>query len=202
MAELEGFERARPRARLGVGAAIVVALGALAVTVGVGVWRGLGDPAPVSTEATVAISTPPAPTPAEIYVHVSGAVREPGLYLLSEGARVVDAVGAAGGFAKDAEPGAINLARGVADGEQLVVPVAGEAPPAAAAPGGPAGGLVDLNTADAAALEELPGIGPALAARILAWREENGSFAAVDDLMAVSGIGPAVLEGIRDLATV
>lgn len=199
MSDLEAYRRASPRARLGVGAAIVLVLLALAVTVGIGIWRGHSSPPEV-------IASPDdreveAQGASEIYVHVAGAVAAPGLYVLNSGARVIDAVTAAGGLASDAETAAINLARPLADGEQLVVPREGEAPPPPQG-GGSAGGLVNINAADAAALEALPGIGPALAARIIAWRESEGPFGAVDDLLAVSGIGPSVLESLRELVTV
>ncbi|MGW9113561.1 helix-hairpin-helix domain-containing protein [Microbacterium sp. NPDC055683] len=193
-----------PRARLGAGGVIVLALGALAVVIGIGVWRGAASPV-----EPVSIATSAAPTASiaagQLYVHVQGAVREPGLYVLDAGARVVDAVSAAGGFADDADESGVNLARPVADGEQLAVPAEGEAPASGVpdAPGDPAApGLVNLNSADAAALEELPRIGPAIAGRIIAWREENGPFAAVEDLLAVSGIGDAMLESLRPLVTV
>ncbi|GGO60248.1 hypothetical protein GCM10010910_05180 [Microbacterium nanhaiense] len=199
MSDLEAYRRASPRARLGVGAAIVLVLLALAVTVGIGIWRGhstppevVGSPTEVPFEAQGAD---------EIYVHVAGAVAAPGLYVLDSGARVIDAVTAAGGLAADAGTAAINLARPLADGEQLVVPREGEDPPAAAGDGS-AGALVNLNAADEATLETLPGIGPALATRIIEWREAEGPFTAVDDLLAVSGIGPRVLESLRELVTV
>ncbi|HJA04405.1 MAG TPA: ComEA family DNA-binding protein [Candidatus Microbacterium stercoravium] len=202
MSDLEGYRRAAPRARLGIGAAIVLVLVALAVTVGIGIWRGQSAPVehvtapPQATEPATAVAS-------DAYVHVSGAVRAPGLYVVGADARVIDAVSAAGGLADDADASAINLARPVTDGEQLVVPVEGEAPPAGPSAGsGSAPGLVSVNTADAAALEELPGIGPALAARIIDWRDTEGPFATVDDLLAVSGIGPKVLESLRDLVTV
>ncbi|WP_309069831.1 ComEA family DNA-binding protein, partial [Microbacterium sp.] len=145
-----------------------------------------------------------------IYVHVDGHVRAPGLYVLPAGSRVVDAIAAAGGFADKAERAAVNLARVVADGEQLVVPEEGALPPQAAAPtpgagdgaAGAAGGTLDLNSADAAALEELPRIGPAIAQRIIEWRDANGRFTAVEDLLAVPGIGDKMLEALRPLVRV
>lgn len=201
MSDLEGYRRASPRARLGIGGAIVLVLVALAVTVGIGIWRG--QSAPVEhIEVSPAVTDPPDTVAAESYVHVSGAVRKPGLYVVSAGARVIDAVSAAGGLADDAEESAINLARPVTDGEQLIVPAEGEAPAPSAPGGGSAPGTVSINTADAAALEELPGIGPALAGRIIDWRDTEGPFGTVDDLLAVSGIGPKVLESLRDLVTV
>ena len=129
-------------------------------------------------------------------MHVLGAVERPGLYVLRADSRVVDALAAAGGSTDAAELAGVNLARRVEDGEQILVPVVGAVADPSAPPSGD--GTVDLNTADQAALEELPGIGPALAERIVAWREDNGRFRTVDDLLAVPGIGEKVLEGLRD----
>ncbi|PZR53889.1 ComEA family DNA-binding protein [Xylanimonas oleitrophica] len=171
---------------------------------------------PVPTPEPGPSPTPPEAAPADlVVVHVVGQVITPGLVTLPAGARVADAVDAAGGPSADADLGALNLARAVVDGEQLRIPAPGEevvepqlpAPGGATgtpagAPAGHAGGLVDLNTADEAALQTLPGIGPALAGRIVAWRQENGGFASVDELDEVSGIGPAVLAKLRDLVRV
>ncbi|QUC01476.1 helix-hairpin-helix domain-containing protein [Cellulosimicrobium cellulans] len=149
--------------------------------------------------------------PGGVVVHVVGQVAAPGLVTVATDARVADALDAAGGATPDADLAALNLARAVTDGEQIHVPRPGEAvaapPPAspwaASTGGGGAGGaVVDLNAADAAALDTLPGIGPVLAERIVAWRDENGPFTAVDELGEVSGIGPAVLEDVRDLVRV
>jgi competence protein ComEA len=190
----------RARRRLGVGAAIVVALVALAVTVGIGILRGATAPV---DEVPLAVSTTGAAVSgATLFVHVSGAVRVPGLYRLDDGARVVDAIAAAGGFADGAAQDAVNLARPLTDGEQLMVPVVGAQPASTAAAAAPGDGRVNLNTADAAALDTLPRIGPAMAARIVAWREQNGRFTSVDDLLAVPGIGDKMLESLRDLVTV
>ncbi|HCS60302.1 MAG TPA: competence protein ComEA [Microbacterium sp.] len=137
----------------------------------------------------------------ELYVHVLGQVETPGLYVLDIDARVVDALAAAGGTLDDADLQAVNLARPLSDGEQLVVPIIG----AAAEDDGASSagdGLVDLNNADQAELETLPGIGPALAQRIITWRDENGRFNSVDDLLVVSGIGDKVLAGMKDLVRV
>ena len=137
---------------------------------------------------------------------MAGAVVRPGVYRLPPGGRVADAIEAAGGPAPGAELHRLNLAAPLVDGSQVYVPLAGEAPPAgAAAPGAGAEappGPLDLNTATAAQLEELPGIGPATAAAIVDAREERGGFASVDDLLDVRGIGPAKLEALRDLVTV
>jgi len=182
------------RLRLGVGAAIVLALVVLSAAVGLGLMRGQAAPAesvPLSTGAGATTGSS-----GELYVHVLGAVASPGLYVLDLDSRLVDAVAAAGGTTDDADLTAINLARVLSDGEQIIVPVIG----AAAETGGttPGDDRVDLNTADQAALESLPRIGPALAERIITWREENGRFASVDDLLAVPGIGEKLLSGIRD----
>jgi competence protein ComEA len=190
----------RARRRLGIGAAIVVALLALAVTVGIGILRGAT--APVDEVPLAVATTGAAVTGSKLFVHVSGAVRVPGLYRLDDGARVVDAIAAAGGFTDGAAQDAVNLARPLTDGEQLIVPVAGAEPSSTGAAGAPGDGRVNLNTADADALDALPRIGPALAARIVAWREQNGRFTSVDDLLAVPGIGDKMLESLRDLVTV
>lgn len=182
----------------------MLVIAALAVTVGIGILRGASSP--VEQVVIDGESGRDAATPALLYVHVSGAVVAPGLYVLDESARVVDAVAAAGGFAPGADEGAVNLARTLSDGEQLHVPAVGEtasAPGAAQTGGAPAGdGRVNLNTADLAALDTLPRIGPAMAQRILDWREANGRFTAVEDLLAVPGIGDKMLESLRDLVTV
>jgi competence protein ComEA len=194
------------RHRWSVGAIIVVVVGAFAVTVAIGIVRGAASGAE-TVLPDGGVTAPPAvaepsngPVEAVVYVHVAGAVNAPGLYALPAGARVVDAVASAGGFTGDADRSVVNLARPVTDGEQIVVPRVGEAAPAIPdVPGGTGdAGVIDLNSADGAALEELPGIGPALAERILAWREEHGRFASVEDLLAVPGIGEKLLEGVRD----
>jgi competence protein ComEA len=160
-----------------------------------------------------------------LLVHVLGAVASPGVYELDEGARVVDAVAAAGGFGEQADQGSVNLARPLVDGEQLRVLAMGEVPPASAGGAGSgtgassagagggggtgeggaaaaSGGKVNLNAATELDLDALPRIGPAMAARIIAWRTENGPFTAVDDLLQVTGIGDKTFEGLRDLVTV
>lgn len=145
-----------------------------------------------------------------IYVHVVGAVVSPGLYPLSPGSRVVDALAAAHGFADGADTAGVNLARVLSDGEQLVVPRQGEAPAVPATSGAPgaAGGSaspsapVDLNTATAEQLETLPRVGPSLAARIIAWRTAHGRFARVADLGRVPGIGDRTLASLTPLVRV
>lgn len=135
-----------------------------------------------------------------LYVHVLGEVAHPGLYILDPDARLVDALAAAGGTLDTADLKAVNLARVLSDGEQVVVRAQGEQE-SAQGPGASAvgpDGTIDLNAATQADLETLPRIGPALAQRILEWREENGRFRAVEDLMAVPGIGEKLLAGLQD----
>jgi competence protein ComEA len=186
------------KSRLGLGAAVVVVIVVLAVTVGIGILRGAD--APVDTVLVDGVDTTDAALPPETYVYVSGAVAAPGLYVVHEDARVVDAIAAAGGFAPDADESAVNLARPVEDGEQLDVPLLGEIQESP--PGASGDGRVDLNTADVAALDTLPRIGAAMAQRIIDWREANGRFTSIEDLLAVPGIGDKMLEALRDLVTV
>jgi competence protein ComEA len=146
-----------------------------------------------------------APTPKTLVVHVAGAVKRPGLVTGEAGWRVDDAIRAAGGPQGTADLDRLNLAAEIGDGERIFVPRFGEDVPTVLNPSGASGqtgavevGPIDINQADATALETLPGIGPATAATIVAHREEHGSFGNVDALVAVRGIGPATLERLRD----
>jgi len=132
-----------------------------------------------------------------LFVHIVGEVKAPGMYQLPLGARLVDAVFAAGGLTVDADNSSINLARELSDGEQVFVFKVGEQTETGTA----SSGLVSINRAGDKQLEELPGIGPALAARIIAWREANGGFKSKKDLLKVSGIGESILAGFIDLIT-
>lgn len=150
-----------------------------------------------------------------LVVHVAGAVRKPGVYEFAPGTRAGTAVAAAGGLTADADAAAVNLAAPVADGTQLLIPVRGEAPAAppsggepspgtrggtAGPPGGGApGAAVNINTATAAELDTLPGIGPVLAGSIVDFRQRNGPFASMAELDAVSGIGPAMMGKLEGL---
>lgn len=162
---------------------------------------------PDSEPAATAPATPVEATEAEpktIVVSVAGAVKEPGIVELAAGSRVADAIEAAGGLTDGADPGFLNLARVVADGDLVAVPDA--AASAAPAPGDDSGGagtggLVNINVAGAAELDALKGIGPVLAERIIEYREANGSFQSLDELSEVSGIGSALLEQLRDQVT-
>jgi competence protein ComEA len=131
-------------------------------------------------------------------VDVAGAVRRPGVYRLATGTRVHEAITAAGGTTRDADASSLNRAAAVVDGEQILVPARTAAPaPSGSAPGA----KVSINTADVAALDQLPGIGPVTAQRIVDDRTRNGPFASVDDLDRVSGIGRATLEQLAGVAT-
>lgn len=147
----------------------------------------------------------------ELVVHVIGKVRRPGVVTLQPGARVQDAIERAGGATDRRALSSVNLARPVVDGEQIaVVRSAVPVPVAGRRPGGPNEGVagaagavqINLNAADGAALEALPGVGPALAQRITDWRTEHGGFTSVEQLLDVPGIGPKILEGFRDQVSV
>lgn len=151
-------------------------------------------PPPTATPAPTATPNP-SPTPGPLQVYVTGAVRNPEtLVTVPFGSRVLDAIEAAGGFAPGADRQRVNLAQLLRDGDQ--VHVYESAAPEVALPTPNDSGIVYVNTATVEELEQLPRIGPALAERIVAYREANGPFSALDDLGNVSGIGPAILEEI------
>lgn len=149
--------------------------------------------------ATVA----PGPATPSVTLHVSGAVAAPGLVHVPAGARVADAIAAAGGVLPGADVGALNLAAPVHDGEQVRVVDAAELATAGGGGGDPPDdGRVHINDADAATLELLPGVGPVLAARILAHRQQKGPFATIEDLLDVAGIGEGRLAAMRDVVAI
>lgn len=188
----------RARLRVRRGAVAVLVLVGLGCAVLVSALGDHGSAADVARPSAAASAGPLAG--AQIFVHILGAVERPGLYELREGDRAVDAVAAAGGFTEFADHAQLNLARFLVDGEQISVPAVGETP--ATAQGTTAGGKVNINTADEPTLETLPRVGPAMAARIIAWREANGNFATIEDLMSVTGIGDKTFEGLKDLVSV
>lgn len=180
-------------------------------------------PAVGPTPAVVSGAPGRAPTPsasatvAGVVVHVLGAVRRPGLVSLQSGGRVQDAIDAAGGLTAKADPGELNLAQAVTDGQQIVVGTktkpAGEVRDGSAsggaggsagsgAGGGGAGQPVNLNTASLAQLEELPGVGPVMAGKIVAWRTENGRFSRIEELQEIDGVGPKTYAKLAPLCRV
>ena len=179
-----------------------------------------GAPAQIAppSRSTVAVDAGTSPAPGaivtpdsstqSIYVHVAGAVRRPGLYEFPPGARVADAIDAARGARSPAGLNQINLAEPLVDGQKIHVLRPGAAlPTTIAASGAPAPdssgttALVNLNAADQAALESIPGVGPVTATAILDFRAQVGTFTSIDQLLDVSGIGPATLESIRPYVT-
>ncbi len=162
-----------------------------------------------ASASSTSADAPDAPL-TEICVHVGGCVGAPGVYYLAEGDRVADAIAQAGGMTAEAAPDALNLARVLTDGEQVIVAsaadvaeaAAGAAPASAPDPASTAaahaGGAVNINTASSQELQTISGIGEAKAKKIIDYREKNGPFKTVDDLTNVSGIGEKTLEGLRD----
>ena len=185
----------------------IIVLAVAVAAVGAGVWFGRGftqtgpgtatvGESPVLTAATETTGA------ATMVVHVAGWVETPGLVRLPAGARVGDAVAAAGGIRPGASLADLNLAHPLSDGEQVAVPGPGGPTPGDEGGGEEDDGLVRLNSATAQDLERLPGVGPVLAERIVGHREDMGPFERVEDLLEVSGIGEAKLASIRDLVVV
>ena len=138
----------------------------------------------------------------DIFVHVTGAVAKPGVYAAEVGSRVFDIVAMAGGFTKKADQASVNLARLVSDGEQLLVferasTTNTTTSTSSSSAGSMAGTLISLNRATQSELEELPGVGPTLAQRIIDWRSANGGFKSLEDLLEVGGIGDKLFAGIQ-----
>jgi competence protein ComEA len=204
------------------GAAVLVLVAVVAaLAAGLAAWHSRPRPEAVPPPAVLsgpdpavlsgpdrAVPTGPSASAASIVVAVTGKVRHPGVVTVPGGARVIDAVKAAGGPLPGADLGTLNLARKLTDGELVAVGVPGPAPVIAGdsgSGGAPAGGTtgpVDLNTATLAELDTLPGVGPVLAQRILDWRTAHGQFASVDQLADVPGIGESRMAQLRDLVRV
>lgn len=206
--------------RLGATVWGLLAGGAAIIAAGLGGWWALSSPTAVPPEEVLprvataqgapgAVEPESAPN-ARIVVHVEGAVVFPGVHDLAEGSRVHDAIDAANGLTADADRSRLNLAAPLADGQRVWVPALGEPEPAVVLPSNPAGSNsgssagapVNLNTADSAALEALPGIGPSIAAAIIRHREQHGAFVRVEGLLDVPGIGEAKFELLASLVSV
>lgn len=194
------------RAELG-GLALLIAV----LFAGAALWYVRSLPKPVQVRAEPASERTPeqaaaSTSPQVVLVDVAGWVRRPGVYEFATGARVVDAIEAAGGARPGAALSSLNLAAPLADGVQILVPREGDVPPVAVpggiAPGGVGAGTVNINTASAAELETLPGVGEVIAQRIVDHRTANGPFSSVDELLDVSGIGEATFEAMRELVSV
>ena len=197
---------------------VVPLLGAAALLGGYRLVERWPRPEPVAIVVPPTATAAPsvAPTLAPLTVHIVGAVERPGVYALPAGSRLDDLVRRAGGLAADADVERVNLADYLRDAQQVHIPRRGSTPPPAPTPlgGGPAagsragpgvavsGGLVNVNTATQAELDTLPGIGPAYAERIIAYREAHGGFQRLEELLEVSGIGPARYAQIQDLVTI
>lgn len=170
----------------------------LVIAVGAGWWWG-GRPSPPLPMTMSSIPDSDS-LPSSLTIHVGGWVARPGLVELPAGSRVADAIATAGGVLPGALIEAINLAEPLTDGSQVIVPGPATAPDSTASATGPSGdGRIHLNRATAAELDDLPGIGPVIAERIVAHRSEHGPFRAVEDLLDVPGIGEAKLANLRDL---
>jgi competence protein ComEA len=204
-------ERAPVRRTVELRHAKVLATIAVAASVLLVWWLLSGRPetsepaAPLAFGASTTASAGPSKAPAaELIIDVVGKVRKPGIVTVPKGSRVYQAIEAAGGLKGRVDTAALNMARVLTDGEQIVVGIEPVSAPAGAAAGTPdaAGGKVNLNTATAEQLDTLPGVGPVTAQAILDWREENGRFGSVDDLLDVKGIGDATLAELRDHVSV
>jgi competence protein ComEA len=191
-------------------AELIALVAVVGVTVaGAGFWYVRSLPAPVQVRsgpsgALVAAPTASASPATVILVDIAGWVRRPGVYEFAEGARVIDAIDAAGGARPGAVLSSLNLAAPLVDGTQVLVPKESQSAPTTETGTGTSGatGLVNVNSATNAELETLPGIGEVIAQAIVDHRTENGPFTSVEQLVDVSGIGDATLENIRELVTV
>jgi competence protein ComEA len=178
---------------------IMGVLCALLLTAGGVVYLRRPMPQPIEIEMP---SPSPTESPAELAVYVTGAVANPGVYYLPEESRAQDALEAAGGPAANADLDRVNLAQRLHDGDQIYFPEIGEENPPITGVSGSNDDLININTASAAELETLPGIGPVLAGAIVDHREANGPFSTIEELTNVRGIGQAVFGQIEELVTV
>lgn len=186
--ELSGFQK--------------VLIAALIVVVAAGAGLSYIRSRPRATEVRIEKGGEQVEKSASLMVHVAGAVNSPGLYSLEEGSRVADAVEKAGGPSEGALLEDLNMAARIKDGQKIMVPRLRDAQGTEQAGGGESGGLLNINTATAAELEELPGVGPMLAKRIVEYRKKDGPFSSIEDLNGIEGIGPKRIETLRGLVTI
>ncbi|AKK03767.1 ComEA family DNA-binding protein [Corynebacterium epidermidicanis] len=190
----------KPRWEISLRSGLFLALAVLVSIAGFAMLRRPPQLAPVTNPYALAATPTSAPTAAtDFIVSVGGAVVAPGLVTLTPGARVADALSAATPAA-DAHLRDLNLAHKLVDGQHLVIPRVGE-PASSLEPSGRAPGKVSLNSADAKALEDLPGVGAKTAEAIIAYREQSGGFTSIEQLKEVKGIGPSKFEKMKDQAT-
>lgn len=212
------------KAKLGIGdvnplilMGVCLVFVAVAVGIAVAAWGSFSSPGVVVERpgnAESANETEAQPS-TSLFVHVAGEVKNPGMYELQMGSRVSDAVNAAGGMLEGADQLSINLARELSDGEQIVVLPKDESAGSDVSGNGVSdgkdsvgqaastiGGKININTASAAELTALDGIGQAIAEKIVAYRQANGSFASVENIKNVSGVGEKKFEAIKDRITV
>lgn len=193
--------RLDPGRRAALAVAAVLLIGA--AVAGFGVWRSrpVAEPVPAALPAAVSAVSPTSAANGELVVSVAGPVVRPGLVRLHAGARVADAVTAAGGPLPGTDMTGVNLARRLTDGEHVVVGAAGPVAQGPAPSPSGSGARVDLNTATLADLDALPGVGPVTAQRILDWRAAHGRFSSVDQLREIEGIGETRFSRLRELVT-
>jgi competence protein ComEA len=193
LGDSERFDPGRPGVR------VLILLGIVAAVVaGIYAWRSQPVPEPLPPPTPASAGSPATPSPtSSVTIHITGKVRDPGVLALPTGSRVVDAITAAGGLKKGADPGPLNLARRLVDGEQIVI---GHPPPPGSHPlTNPATtNILSLNSATADQLEQLPGVGEVLAQRIIEYRDTHGGFQSVEQLREVSGIGERKYAEIKD----
>lgn len=175
-------------------------------------WANWNAPAPIYFQPAPPTATPmPTSTPEPVTIFINGEVEEPGIYTLPYDAMVQDALRMAGGFTAEAFEDVVNLAQPLVDGMQVYVPALNDdaavavpliSTPPVANQDGALGGLIDLNVATKAELETLPGVGPSTAQKILDYREDNGPFSSIEEVMDVAGIGPAKFEQMAEFITI
>lgn len=190
----------------------VISAACALVVVSVGSWWLLRTPAPpverslpmaARPAASAALVAPPAVSPAEVVVQMAGAVVQPGVYRLPAGSRVGDLLSAAGGAVAGVDPAVLALAAKVSDGQRVYLPAPGELALAIVAGStSSSGGPLDLNAATVEQLDALPGVGPATAAAIVAYREKHGGIRSIDDLLQIKGLGASKVDALRSLVRV